>query len=205
MFKAEHESMLIASDTGPNTVTGHTSVIFTSEVQIQYILQLIAPVLSGSATSFAVKPAACDAYNTKIQKKIDGGVLTQCVSWYRAGGTGKVTTIFPGPVTQFWWWLRKPVWGDYEVAGGERWRKEKRLRKMAKIVGVGAMMVISVGLSQNWEAVESGAKEAWGIVNDKVRGSFWGVVCITHIKSITAYFRHHSVSSEGYWRMVEFV
>ncbi|KZP31892.1 FAD/NAD(P)-binding domain-containing protein [Athelia psychrophila] len=152
---------------GPNTVTGHTSVIFMEEVQAQYILKLIAPVLAGAAASFAVTPAACDAYNAKLQRRLAGSVLTQCVSWYRAGGTGKVTSVFPGPVTLFWWWMRRPVWGDYEVVGGERWRKERRARKVRRAVGIAVMAVASVGLGRNWKAVESGAKEIWEILNHK--------------------------------------
>ncbi|KZP17198.1 FAD/NAD-binding domain-containing protein [Athelia psychrophila] len=152
---------------GPNTVTGHTSVVFTEEVQIQYILKMVAPVLSSSASSFVVTPAACDAYNAKIQRRLEGSVLTQCVSWYRTDGTGKVTNFFPGPVTLLWWWMRKPVWGDYEVVGGERWRAERRTRKVKRAVGIAALAVASVGLSRNWEAVESGAKVTWGMLENK--------------------------------------
>ncbi|KZP31875.1 hypothetical protein FIBSPDRAFT_944502 [Athelia psychrophila] len=109
-------------------------IIFVTDFTVtQYILKMIAPVLYGAASSFSVTPAACDAYNAKIRRRLEGSVLTQCVSWYRAeGGTGKVTSVFPGPITLFWWWMRKPVWGDYEVMGGERWRKagESGMRKM---------------------------------------------------------------------------
>ncbi|KZP31878.1 hypothetical protein FIBSPDRAFT_944506 [Athelia psychrophila] len=74
--------------------------------------QMIAPVFSGAASSFVVTPAACDAYNAKIQRRLEGSVLMQCVPWYRAGGTRQVTSVFPGPVTLFWCRMRKPVWGS---------------------------------------------------------------------------------------------
>lgn len=138
---------------------------------------MIAPILSGSATSFAVTSIACDGYNTKIQNKIDGGVLTQCVSWYRAGGTGKVTNIFPGPVTQFWWWLRRPVWGDYEVVGGERWRKEMRAQNMAKMTTIIALMVVSIVLRRDWDAVKSRTRGISGVTYNKVRSA---ILCIQY-------------------------
>lgn len=107
----------------------HLTVLITQEVQAAYILQMIAPVLSGTASSFTLRPAAYDAYNAMIQRRLAGSVLTRCVMWYRlGGGTGKVAGVFPGPVTLFWWWMWKPVWGDYDVVGGERWRSERNWR-----------------------------------------------------------------------------
>ncbi|KAF5348350.1 hypothetical protein D9758_010944 [Tetrapyrgos nigripes] len=129
---------------GPNTVTGHTSVIYTEECQINYILSLIQPIFEKRISSIDVKPQATDAYNEKIHKRLAKSVFVQCVSWYRKGGTGKVTSIFPGTSTLFWWWLRKVKWDDYQSDEGskeewERWvRREKRqrLRRCVKLLAV---------------------------------------------------------------------
>ncbi|KAF9009702.1 hypothetical protein BDQ17DRAFT_1421862 [Cyathus striatus] len=50
---------------GPNTATGHTSVIFTNEVQVQYILQVIKPILDRKVLALEVTRQATDAYNEK--------------------------------------------------------------------------------------------------------------------------------------------
>jgi len=134
---------------GPNTVTGHASVIFSEEVQVNYALQLIEPVIKGTASSFEVKEEATDKYNDMIQYRLSRSVFTQCVSWYRAGGDGKVSSIFPGPLTLFWWWLRSPVWKDYKAVGAERWVKQRRVARIRQFVGFISLSVFSTWLLSN--------------------------------------------------------
>ncbi|KZP06262.1 hypothetical protein FIBSPDRAFT_1053627 [Athelia psychrophila] len=119
------------------------------EVQAQYILKIIAPAPYGAASSFSVTPTTCDAYNARIQRRLEGLVLMRCVSWYRAeGGTGKVTSVFSGPVTLFWWWMRKPVWGDYEVVKRGEVQEGREEEEGGEVVGIPALVVAPVGLSQ---------------------------------------------------------
>ncbi|KAF8888350.1 hypothetical protein BD779DRAFT_1672411 [Infundibulicybe gibba] len=111
---------------GPNTTTGHISLIYTVEVQVNYIIKLIKPILKGDVSSFEVTSKATDVYNDMIQKRLSKSVFVSCLSWYRTGGDGRITSIFPGASTQFWWWLRRPVWSHYTAIGAGRW--ERRLR-----------------------------------------------------------------------------
>ncbi|KAF7321246.1 hypothetical protein HMN09_00213700 [Mycena chlorophos] len=112
---------------GPNTTTGHTSVILTEELQINYILKFVPPILSGLVSSFTVTPHATDAYNELIHKRLSRSVFVQCVSWYRTGATreGKVSSIFPGPMALYAWWLRRIELSDFDVGGKtEAWEKK---------------------------------------------------------------------------------
>ncbi|TFY83518.1 hypothetical protein EWM64_g500 [Hericium alpestre] len=121
---------------GPNTGTGHASQIFTEEVQINYALKLYAPVLSGALSSVEPTDAATDAYNEAIQRRLSTSVWSSCASWYRSGATGKIFSIFPGPVSLFWWYLRSPKWKDYRIEGEERqgtWT-EQTMRIMCTLV-----------------------------------------------------------------------
>ena len=70
---------------GPNTITGHASVIFTEEAQMTYILQMIEPIIRHEVSAFEVKPEASKVYNDRIQKKLRNSVYASCVSWYRGG------------------------------------------------------------------------------------------------------------------------
>ncbi|EPQ52008.1 FAD/NAD P-binding domain-containing protein [Gloeophyllum trabeum ATCC 11539] len=103
---------------GPNTVMGHGSVVCTVETQVGYILQLISPILDGHLSRITVTQEACDAYNTYIQSQLSSpsSPLMRCKSWFRAGPdqSGKVISTFPDPWLAFWWYLRRPAWGDYE-------------------------------------------------------------------------------------------
>ncbi|KAJ7769773.1 hypothetical protein B0H14DRAFT_2967291 [Mycena olivaceomarginata] len=121
---------------GPNIATGHTSAIYTEELQINYILKFVKPILDGLVTSFSVTPRATDAYNDLIQARLARSVWVQCTSWYRAGGEGKVSSIFPGPMFLFAWWVRRPRWEDYAVkAPSKKWARrvwrEKWLRRLS--------------------------------------------------------------------------
>ncbi|KIJ17728.1 hypothetical protein PAXINDRAFT_72805 [Paxillus involutus ATCC 200175] len=116
---------------GPNTGTP-TSTLFVEEVS--YSLQLVKLVLDGLVSSFTVKADATDAYNAKLQERISRSVHTQCYSWQRTGGTGKVFDPFPWPVTLWWWWLRQPNWAHYNVTGADKWvrRRSENIRYALK-------------------------------------------------------------------------
>ncbi|KAI0065159.1 FAD/NAD-P-binding domain-containing protein, partial [Artomyces pyxidatus] len=102
---------------GPNTTTGHASVIFTEETQFNYTLQLIAPVLSGALASFEPTLPATETYNAWLQRRLTDSVWMTCTSWYRRGQEGKIFSTFPGPLALYWWFLRAPQWADYVVKG----------------------------------------------------------------------------------------
>ncbi|KAJ7184661.1 hypothetical protein C8R46DRAFT_1299959 [Mycena filopes] len=91
---------------GANTATGHTSVVFAEEVQVQYILQLIRPLLAGEISSVEVTAEATDAYNRKIQSRLLGFAWSKCRSWYRAGNNGKPPNILASDlmiIVGEWW------------------------------------------------------------------------------------------------------
>ncbi|KAK0229195.1 hypothetical protein EDD85DRAFT_851939 [Armillaria nabsnona] len=111
---------------GPNTATGHGSIIYTEEIQIDYILQLIKPILQGHVSSINVTDEATDAYNEKIHARLAESVFVDCASWYRKGSDGKVSSIFPGPGFLFWWWLRKVDWSHYKVTALGSWYHSSR-------------------------------------------------------------------------------
>lgn len=111
---------------GPNTATGNTSVIFFEEVQVAYTLQLIKPILDGTISSVQVNEDATDAYNDKIHARLAKSVYVDCVSWYRKGRDGKVSSIFPGAATLFWWWLRRPNLSHFRGAPQDKWQRYRR-------------------------------------------------------------------------------
>ncbi|KAF5360199.1 hypothetical protein D9758_011372 [Tetrapyrgos nigripes] len=131
--------------TGPNTVTGHTSVIYTEEVQINYMFQLIEPILRKQISSVDVIPSATDAYNKKIHARLEKSVFVDCVSWYRKDRDGKVSSIFPGSATLFWWWLRKVNWDHYTVDSASKGRWERQLRRR-NVQSTSLALALVVGL-----------------------------------------------------------
>jgi len=117
---------------GPNTVTGHASVIYTEEAQINYILRMIKPVIQQKVDSFEVLNTASKAYNKKIQTKLQNTVYTSCFSWYRSGRGQKNIASYPGYHADFWWNTLVPRWEDYKVSGGVNWKPVGKLVGLLK-------------------------------------------------------------------------
>ena len=132
-----------------------------SQLQIDYTIQLLSPILTGAASSVEVTPQATDAYNTKIHKRLAHSVFVSCVSWYRTGpkGDGKVFTIFPGSGVLFWWWLRSVNWGHYIVkrTSSEGWDGESgetiSSRLSVALVGVAVVMWVMLNHAELFEIV----------------------------------------------------
>lgn len=93
--------------------TGHASVIFSDEVQISLVTQLMKPVLENRVKAYEVTEEACDEYNMWLQNRLNSSVCLECSSYYREGMAGKNFVTFPGPLTLFWHIARHPKWDHF--------------------------------------------------------------------------------------------
>lgn len=101
---------------GPNTLSGHLSVIYTSECQINFTLRLIDrvlcavkssksifPSLSSPTDIVMVKPEAEIRDIEAVQQKMKGLVWTTgCSSWSIDISNGRNTAMFPDWQYKFW-------------------------------------------------------------------------------------------------------
>jgi cation diffusion facilitator CzcD-associated flavoprotein CzcO len=69
---------------GPNTATGHTSVIFATENAVNYTLKFIKPILEGKVSSCEIKEEAERAWTKQVQDQLQKTVFRRgvCSSWY---------------------------------------------------------------------------------------------------------------------------
>ncbi|KAG8214550.1 hypothetical protein J3R82DRAFT_9611 [Butyriboletus roseoflavus] len=132
---------------GPNTGTP-ASTLFVEEVQVSYSLQLVKPVLDGLVSAFTVKAHATDAYNAKLQERLSRSVHTQCYSWQRTSGTGKVFNAFPWAITVWWWRLRRPIWAHYTAIDGKKWVRKRTMEKMINAMKVSAFVLLSLAYAR---------------------------------------------------------
>lgn len=81
---------------GPNTGTGHNSVIFASENSVNYTLRLIQPILDGLVSTYEITEEAERNWTRKLQDALQGTVFKQggCVSWYQTE-SGWNSTMYP--------------------------------------------------------------------------------------------------------------
>lgn len=100
---------------GPNTATGHSSVILASENMVNYSLKFIKKILDGDVTTVEVKQEAEQAYTADIQKALKETVWHSggCNSWYVHDGWN--SQVYP--YTQIWFGLRCmfPNWNDWNI------------------------------------------------------------------------------------------
>jgi hypothetical protein len=154
-FPHIHYRDVLLFDTGPNTVTGHTSVIFSEESQVPYLLQLLEPLRAGLLKSVAPTDAATDRYNDMLEERLQDTVWSQCSSWYRVGGRGRIFSTFPGPLVLFWWWLRRVHWEDYEIKGpgAEVWRRRRAQWSYKSLFVIAALVGLLVVLCSQFSSV----------------------------------------------------
>ncbi|KAJ3995945.1 hypothetical protein F5050DRAFT_1572483, partial [Lentinula boryana] len=93
--------------TGPNVISGSTSVIFVQEAQIGLALKLIKPVLSGHIKSVEVKQDVSEQYNLWLQDRLKDSVWNSCDSYYHWDNDRNSRNVasFPG-------WLKLSLMGE---------------------------------------------------------------------------------------------
>ncbi|KAH7929753.1 FAD/NAD(P)-binding domain-containing protein [Leucogyrophana mollusca] len=134
---------------GPNAGSGHASLLFSIEVQAQYVCKLIRPILEGKTKSLEVTVEATNKYNAWIQKRMRNTVFLDCFSYYRGDGRDGVRNIatFPGMMSLFWWITRNPHWDDFRAVGGERWTQQRRRNGMLVRWGaLAALLIVALPL-----------------------------------------------------------
>lgn len=81
---------------GPNTVTGHTSVILASENAITYTMKLIKPILKGTVSTWEIKEDAELEWTKRVQDGLKQTPFNNgsCTSWY-TNDKGWNSTAYP--------------------------------------------------------------------------------------------------------------
>jgi hypothetical protein len=160
---------------GPNTVTGHLSVIYTVECQINFTLRLLAPIIQSlpsyrsqllpSLTPKFLRPTP-KTVEVRYEAAIRDTEWTQreakklvwnsgCVNWAIDEKTGMNNMMYPD--WQYWYWLRSVFWkrGDF-LYRDERTGKEAQADLAPKLVGMVAMgaLVYGVIFGREWVVEE---------------------------------------------------
>ena len=114
---------------GPNTLSGHLSVMYTTECQVMFVIRAIRPILAPSRKlgllsgllgnretpdAFSVTAAAERRDVAETDRKAKDLVWASgCTSWFIDPNTGRNTIMFPD--YQFKLWLRSVFlsWDDF--------------------------------------------------------------------------------------------
>ncbi|KAI0553197.1 putative monooxygenase [Xylaria curta] len=142
---------------GPNTASGHASVVYTSECQIGFTLRVIKPILKalkaqrsilpviGQKTDIVkVKPEAEKADIDTTQERLKRLIWSSgCTSWAIDPVNGRNTTMYPD--FQFKYWLRSVFisWPDFEFSTST----PTAAVLATKAPGVGSYVTVSTGVA----------------------------------------------------------
>ena len=96
---------------GPNSNTGHTSIIFKLENQVNYCLQLMD---RADKKSVSVKAESEAAFNDTVQSTLKDLMWSKVeASWYKDGA--RVTNNWPWSSRTFKRRLRRPNWAHFKI------------------------------------------------------------------------------------------
>ncbi|PLB50096.1 monooxygenase [Aspergillus steynii IBT 23096] len=97
---------------GPNTFPAHNSVLFASEVQVEYLARtLIAPIIDRRISTLEVKATAEDQWVNALQAELRGSVFEAgCSNWY-INHHGRNSASWPGYASSYWKEALKPQIG----------------------------------------------------------------------------------------------
>ncbi|KAI0791718.1 hypothetical protein C8Q75DRAFT_805325 [Abortiporus biennis] len=122
---------------GPNAASAHGSVIFGEEVQLNWALQLIQPIVDGEVSSFEPTEEATEAHNKIIQSKLEKSIWAAgCASWYHRADSTKIHTNYPGSHTSFMWAMRKPIFKDFKIVNGDKWFRRRKSSRTIRFITV---------------------------------------------------------------------
>jgi len=99
---------------GPNGPVGNFSLIEVAELQFEYIRQLIAPVIDGSARQVSATRQAADRFETdRVEAAKKTVWVTGCKSWYL--DDRGIPAAWPWDFGHFREKMSKPDLRDYEL------------------------------------------------------------------------------------------
>lgn len=96
---------------GPNTNTGHTSIIYKLENQVGYILQL----MDKTTQKIGVSAKAEEEFDAEMQRRLKDLAWSKVdASWYKVGD--RVPNNWPGSALEYKRRNKTPIWDHYEIS-----------------------------------------------------------------------------------------
>ncbi len=123
---------------GPNTATGHSSVILATENMVNYSLNFIGPILRGEVTTAEVKESAERAWTEQLQKELRQSVFNSGGgrNWYVDQETNWNATVYPRTQVDFTLRCMFPVWRHWDVRYTRKGLVKLALTRLVKLVGI---------------------------------------------------------------------
>ncbi|ETN46518.1 uncharacterized protein HMPREF1541_00703 [Cyphellophora europaea CBS 101466] len=142
---------------GPNTATGHSSVILASENAVNYILKFVKGVLQGDVKTWEVKESAERAYTEWVQKELQNSLYNTggCRNWY-VNDQGWNSSAYPKSQIDASLRHMFPVWSHWDGKYTTKGKVKLQLGRLLKLVTVlGALAAMAYRLRKGKGALTS--------------------------------------------------
>lgn len=148
---------------GPNTLSGHLSVIYTTECQINFAMRIIRPLMRTLQSRRSILPSMSPEYDVAdvkataerrdidtVQEKAKKLVWASgCSSWFIHSGSNRNTIMFPD--WQFKFWLKSVFisWDDFSYRSSEALCKSDRRAGLGIRLMLGTLVtgLAAIGIS----------------------------------------------------------
>jgi len=118
-----------------------------TDFQVNYFTKLLQPIIEGKYSTFEVTAEANEAYNAKVQERLNSPSLpfrTAPDGWYRVGQTGRIAAIYPGSALEYWLTNINVKWSDLTLRRKDGSRVDKSVVEGQG--GVFAMLSMVLGV-----------------------------------------------------------
>lgn len=153
---------------GPNTATGHSSVILASENMVNYSLNFIKPILRGDVDTYEVKESAERKWTADLQAELKDSVFLSggCRSWY-VGADGWNATVYPRTQIDFTLRCMFPRWSHWTASYTRKGLVKLALGRLLKLFGLlvavwGAVYTARNGVRATKDVLSHGLRQALG-------------------------------------------
>ncbi|KAG2735123.1 hypothetical protein G9P44_001337 [Scheffersomyces stipitis] len=106
---------------GPNSATGHSSVVMAIENGCTYMSKFLPKILDNTYKYVVVKTDKYNEYFETIQKRLKsqvfGSAFGGCASWYTENGVN--STAYAYSQIHYWWKMNHPDYNAYEYVLAE--------------------------------------------------------------------------------------
>lgn len=142
---------------GPNTFPAFNSVIYSVEVQVEYLAKtLFKTVIDGYADVLEVKEEAETEFVTELDKTLAKTVFNSgCTNWYM-NAAGRNSASWPGMASSFWRATFFPRWGDFTLQGGNAVWLLWRILRIVRTTSVWTWLAVLLVLVSVYDTYTSG-------------------------------------------------
>lgn len=100
---------------GPGSGVGSNSFLVSIEIGCDYVIKCIYDIILNGWKSVEIKKEIEQEYNKKMDERMKEMIWTQNErSWYKLKN-GRVHALFGWGMFKFWWYLKYPVWSEYNI------------------------------------------------------------------------------------------